>query len=139
MTSKAWIAAAGAAVLLAGLYVAFRPQAAAPEPEVSGPEPTAGPPAVAGAPLRQEFGLRVADGRLVSAPAALRVLAGTEVTLRVQSDRPDELHVHGYDLSLPLEAGRPALLTFVADRSGRFEIELHAGHLELGALEVLPE
>lgn len=145
MMKKAWIPALAALALLAGLYVAFRPQPAVPPSDVAANAVANGAIAIkaaapaAGAPLRQEFALRVADGRLASAPPALQVLLGTEVTLRIQSDRADELHVHGYDLSLRFGAAEPLALTFRADRSGRFELELHESGLELGALEVLPQ
>lgn len=146
MIKKPWIPALAALALLAGLYAAFRPQPAAPPSGVAASAAANGAMAIktaaapaAGAPLRQEFALRVADGRLASGPPALQVLLGTEVTLRIQSDRADELHVHGYDLALRFGAAEPSSLTFRADRSGRFELELHESGLELGALEVLPE
>ena len=81
----------------------------------------------------------VAGDKLVSGPAVIQVAQGTGVTLRIRSDRTDELHLHGYDLHARIDAGEPADLTFTADKSGRFEYELHGSHLELGALEVRPE
>jgi len=86
-----------------------------------------------------EFALNVAGGRLVSGPALLQVARGTVVRIRIRSDRADELHLHGYDLELRIDANKPAELEFTADMTGRFEYELHRSHLELGALEVRPE
>ena len=37
-----------------------------------------------------------------------------------------------------LQAGEPATLGFVADKTGRFELELHQAHQTLAALEVHP-
>ena len=37
-----------------------------------------------------------------------------------------------------LRAGEPATLAFTAEHAGRFEIELHHRHAEIGALEVSP-
>jgi hypothetical protein len=89
------------------------------------------------APAAVEFEFDLAGGQ-VRGPLALRVREGQRVTLRVRSDTADELHVHGYELSAPLPAAEWVALTFVAARAGRFEIELHGAHRELGALEVQP-
>lgn len=136
-----WLFGLAAVVLLAVLYVAFRPEPAppaAPAAESVALAVKANAAPERGAPLRQEFALLVAEGRVASGPPALQVLAGTEVTIRIQSDRSDELHVHGYDLSLRLAPGLPSTLTFLADRTGRFALELHESQLEVGALEVMP-
>lgn len=94
------------------------------------------PPAPASLP--RMFALEVRGGVPVPAPLAMRVRQGDQVVLRVRSDRDDELHVHGYDLRLDLRAGVPGELRFTADRSGRFDCELHHAGAALGALEVVP-
>lgn len=127
--------------LLTGLFWWMRP---APVPFAPTPKtpPTAAPavaaPPAPVAPVVQSFELEVRDGRLLRGPAVLTVAQGSEVILKITSDRKDELHLHGYDLTLALAAGAPAELRFTADRSGRFEYELHHAHLDLGALEVYP-
>src|SRR5258708_7618896 len=126
--------AAGVA-LLGGLFVAFKPK--------PGPEPEAAPPAASGpeaapafaqpppVPQPRLFELTVKQGKLVAGPAVLAAREGDALVIRVTSDRADELHLHGHDLEMNLAAGRPAELKFVADRSGRFEYELHKAHVEL--------
>jgi hypothetical protein len=81
----------------------------------------------------------VRDGKRISGPAVFQVRQGEQVTLRIESNANDELHVHGYDLKLKLKGGEPATLEFAAARSGRFELELHKRHTQLGALEVYPQ
>jgi hypothetical protein len=85
------------------------------------------------------FEFVVRDGKRVSGPEAFRVRQGERVTLRIDSNANDELHLHGYDLKLAIRGGEPATLQFAASRSGRFGIELHKHHSELGALEVYPQ
>ncbi|HUP91086.1 MAG TPA: hypothetical protein VM074_02480 [Solimonas sp.] len=126
------------AVVLYGLFVVLRP----PLP-VPAPAPVAAPAASATVaapppppPARTELVIR--NGALASGPALIQVHEGDAVQLSVTSDHDDELHLHGYDLELALKAGVPGELSFTADRSGRFEYELHHAHLELGALEVQP-
>lgn len=93
------------------------------------------PPAT---PPRSDYLFVIAGGKLVSGPATMSVAQGRSVAIQVQSDRDDELHLHGYDLSLPVTAGTMAELSFEAKRSGRFPLEMHESRLELGALEVQP-
>jgi plastocyanin len=71
-------------------------------------------------------------------PAEIAVDEGDEVTLRVTSDRPVELHLHGYDRELEVEPGETAELSFEATLTGRFEIEDHQTGEELGTLVVQP-
>src|SRR5438876_9277711 len=84
------------------------------------------------------FDIVVKGGRRLSEEAVQQVHQGEEVTLRITSDKADELHLHGYNLSMPVSPERTAVITFKADRTGRFTYELHKSGLELGALEVYP-
>jgi plastocyanin len=82
--------------------------------------------------------LKVQQGRLVLGPEVIKLTEGDKLTLRVTSDTDDEMHLHGYNLRLDLTAGQTGELTVTANRSGRFEYELHHAHRTLGALEVYP-
>lgn len=128
------------AAALAALYLFARPRAPSESRPAAAP---AAPPAPGslqpGPPLAdvREFTFEILTGA-VRGPAQLVVSEGERVTLRVRSDSADELHLHGYDISVPLPAGEEVVLKFVASKAGRFELELHGAHLELGALEVQP-
>jgi hypothetical protein len=136
MKRSVWLFGALAAGAVAGLYVFFKPPAGVEADRRAAVQP--GPAQAPGAAPRMEFAFTIAAGRLASGPSLLQVRQGTEVTLRLRADRADELHLHGYDLQLAVEPEQIATLTFVADRAGRFELELHHAKLELGALEVQP-
>lgn len=81
----------------------------------------------------------VAQGQRVRGPDRVIAQQGQHVQIDVLSDRDDELHLHGYDLHLPLSAGKPVTLSLHAEHSGRFELELHKRHLSLAVLEVHPD
>lgn len=133
MKRSALLFIAAGILILAGLFVLFRP---APEPQT--PPATAAPsPSPVATPA--VFELVVRDGKLVSGPGTLRVTQGDALTIRITADVAEELHLHGYDMTVDLVAGKPAELSLVADRSGRFEYELEKSRLELGTLEVLPQ
>ncbi len=140
MKNRDGIFAVAGLAALAGLFVFFKPPIAPPPaPPLAAPTaPTATRAPAATLPAPRIFELMVAGGKLQSGPRLIQLRQGEAVTLKVTSDRNDELHVHGYDLHAHLHAHTPATLSFEAGRSGRFEYELHQAHVELGVLEVQP-
>lgn len=75
-------------------------------------------------------------GGAVNGGGTAAVALNEPVTLRVSSDVPDQVHVHGYDLTAEVEAGGAAVIEFVADVPGVFEVELESAGLTLLSLEV---
>ena len=108
----------GIALVLAGLFVLLRPNS---------------PPA---GPQTREFDLMISEG--IMEPSDITVTEGDQVVLRLSTDSPLEVHVHGYDLEREVEPDEPARLSFEADLTGRFEIEAHETEEELGTLVVEP-
>jgi hypothetical protein len=89
--------------------------------------------------VRQEvFEINIQNGRIVSGSTLLQVREGDEITLKIVSDRSDEVHLHGYGLHAYIVPGETAMLAFTATRTGRFGLEMHRSHIELGTLEVYP-
>lgn len=74
----------------------------------------------------------------VDADDRIAVTIDDEVTLTVTADVSDEVHVHGYDIFGDVAPGAPAVLEFVADIPGIFEVELEDAHLVLFELVVEP-
>ena len=89
-----------------------------------------------GTPQDRTFDVSIEDGEM--SPAEISVNEDDNVTLRVSSDKPMELHLHGYDAEREVEPGETAKLRFEADITGRFEIEDHKSAKELGTLQVRP-
>lgn len=69
----------------------------------------------------------------------IEVTQGDRVEFRVRSDAPEEVHVHGYDVVKELEPGRTETISFTADLTGIWEIELEVSHQPIGRLRVVPE
>ncbi len=109
---------------LCRLFLALRPD----------PAGTNGP--VADEPWDRAFTLSIEDGAME--PCEIKVREGDRVTLRLTTDWPVEVHLHGYDLEEEASPGEAATLSFEADLTGRFEIEDHETGEVLGALLVQP-
>jgi hypothetical protein len=106
----------GNVFILARLFVLLRPNSSAAGPQT------------------REFDLRISEG--VMEPSDIAVAEGDWVVLRILTDSPLEVYVHGYDLERELEPEEPVRLSFEADLTERFEIEAHETEEELGALVV---
>jgi FtsP/CotA-like multicopper oxidase with cupredoxin domain len=68
----------------------------------------------------------------------IEVSKGDVVRFRVRSSVPEEVHVHGYDITRAVPAGHTTRLAFTANLEGIFEIELHKSHAQIGKLVVEP-
>lgn len=111
-----------ALVVLIVLFIALRPSDKADAPAAT-----------------REFNLQIVGGELTPRLEKLTAYEGQNLVFKVTSDTADELHIHGYDQSLELQPNEAAELEFKADKTGRFEVELHKADLQLTALEVQPE
>lgn len=59
-------------------------------------------------------------------PQVLRVHENDQVVLRLTSDRPLHVHLHGYDIERDVGPNHPASLRFTATATGRFPLEIHS-------------
>jgi hypothetical protein len=69
--------------------------------------------------------IRMRGGEVVGGAQDIEVTRGDTVRIVVTSDAPDEIHVHGYDITRTPAPGQPARFRFRADAEGAFEIESH--------------
>jgi hypothetical protein len=97
------------------------PQQAEPQ-ETATPEPTPKPP-----PL-----LRA--GRVTK----LNATEGETARFRVRSDTDEEIHVHAYDITRDIPAGKTVNVAFKATITGIVEIEFHGSGEQIGELTVEP-
>ncbi|MBN1454129.1 MAG: hypothetical protein JW963_24140 [Anaerolineales bacterium] len=75
------------------------------------------------ATLKVERVFHVEAGNFAYTPAILHVNPGDRVTIELAStDVVHGLYVDGYDVSVTADPGQPAILSFIADRSGTFRL-----------------
>ncbi|GIU91569.1 MAG: hypothetical protein KatS3mg011_0475 [Acidimicrobiia bacterium] len=60
----------------------------------------------------------------VETPERVEIALGTVVELIVAGDVSDQVHLHGYEVLVPISPEEPARLVFTADVPGVFELEL---------------
>jgi uncharacterized protein YcfL len=60
-----------------------------------------------------------------ASPQRVEVARGQSVEITVSSKEAVDVHVHGYDVLGKAEDGKPAVLKFVADQTGTFDVEAH--------------
>jgi FtsP/CotA-like multicopper oxidase with cupredoxin domain len=69
--------------------------------------------------------IQIQGGEVVGGAPSIEAEQGEPVRIVVAADAPDEIHLHGYDLTREAAPGAPARFNFTADLEGVFEIESH--------------
>jgi hypothetical protein len=71
--------------------------------------------------------------------AKLRFDEGETVRFRVRSDKPEHVHIHGYDIMKDVEPGKTANVAFKATITGIFEVEFEDSAEQIAELRVDPK
>ena len=69
--------------------------------------------------------LSVVKGAVAGVGDTVKVQQGDDLELRWSSDKPMELHLHGYDIEKEVAPGAVTEMTFTARATGRFTVEPH--------------
>jgi hypothetical protein len=113
------------------------PPATTPPPPPQPPQPPP-PPAAPPKPQVETVRIVVRSGKVVGGLQRATIDQGERVAIVVGSDVADEVHLHGYDKSVDVTAGKAARLVFVASIPGRFEVELEDRGLQIADITVRP-
>jgi len=111
------------------LFLALRPDSTSTKDD----DPSETP---ADEPQERDYDVAIEGGAME--PAEINAEEGDFVTLRLTSESPVEVHVHGYDVEGDVLPGEETVLSFQADATGGFEIEDHETEAQLGTLLVQP-
>jgi hypothetical protein len=88
------------------------------------------------APQSRTFDLQVAGSQMT--PDKLVANEGDTLTISVTADKAEEIHLHGYDKHFDATPGKPVTMTFTADQTGSFDIEIEDTSTGVGTLQVQP-
>ena len=122
--SRVFASPAGRCGLVAGVLVIF---AAVGAVLIFGPGSRATP---------RSFHLQVIGTQM--SPDQLQASYNDPLTVSIVADRPEEVHLHGYDKHFFVKPGAPTTLSFPADKTGEFVLEIEATSTPLGTLVVKP-
>ncbi|GAC1399524.1 MAG: hypothetical protein NVS4B6_22520 [Mycobacterium sp.] len=128
MAALAWSVAACGAVNTSGGSSAPSSQS------MTSPTPSTWPQPQPGGEL---FDVTIAKGRVTPANATWRARAGQPITVRMNSDATDELHVHSSpDHEFEVAVAPNQAFTFSVEVPGSVAIELHHLHKTVATLHV---
>lgn len=88
------------------------------------------------APQRRSFRVQVTGSTMT--PDELSAYQDDTLAITIETDRTEEVHLHGYDKHFVAGPGQPATLTFPASLTGSFVMEIEATSTPLGTLQVQP-
>lgn len=88
-------------------------------------------------PGQQRIDIALIDG-VHRGPGVFELTQDDEILLTIHSNRPEELHLHGYEKHIVVQADTPKTVRFVANLSGRHMLELHRNDATLCYLDVYP-
>jgi hypothetical protein len=130
-SSSAWPRAVAAVALALVLPLAGCAGKAPPASGASSSGTAAGSSTAA-----KDIVVTVTHGKASGNTGRVPVKVNTRVTIQIASDTADEVHLHGYDIEKELVPGKPTTLSFVADQTGIFEVELHKADVVILHLQV---
>lgn len=87
-------------------------------------------------PAGTTFNVTYAGGQVSGDTGRVQAALNDTVNIIVTSDVADEIHLHGYDVSVDVAPGTAATLTFQASIPGIFEVELEELGTQLLSLQV---
>lgn len=83
--------------------------------------------------------IELEGGEPVGGVETIEAELGDTIRFTVISDAPDEIHVHGFEITEQVAPDEPAEFSFPAEIEGIYEVEAHdAGHVPLAELRVGP-
>ncbi|MEA2478834.1 MAG: hypothetical protein QOJ07_756 [Thermoleophilaceae bacterium] len=80
----------------------------------------------------------VKGGQASGGVKKISVKDGDQVRILVTVDKPQDIHLHGYDIEKPAKPSTPVVFQFKADKQGVFELESHASNQKIAQLTVHP-
>jgi FtsP/CotA-like multicopper oxidase with cupredoxin domain len=69
--------------------------------------------------------IALSGNKVQSGPSTITATKGDTVHIVVTSDKPNTIHLHGYNIERQAAPGKPARFDFKANVEGVFEIESH--------------
>jgi hypothetical protein len=82
--------------------------------------------------------IEIKDGQPVGGVAEFEVTQGDDIRFIVESDVDEEVHLHGYDVSMDVRAGGRVEFNVPATTDGVYEVELEHSVVPIAEISVVP-
>ncbi|PQD98159.1 hypothetical protein MPNTM1_01534 [Mycolicibacterium parafortuitum] len=131
------LAAAAAALLLAGCAGSTESGDGANQSATGTAEQQTPTSAAEPAPEQLVIDVTIKGGKVTPTNEQLRAGLNEPIVVRVDSDVPDELHVHSTpEHSFPIGVGPQQSFEFSVTVPGRVDVELHEAHTTIATIQV---
>ena len=81
----------------------------------------------------------IRDGKPAGGKKTISFSSGENAQINVTSNKPSEIHLHGYDIEKEVQPGKTTAVKFKANIEGVFEFEDHDSGEQLASVEVKPQ
>jgi hypothetical protein len=68
----------------------------------------------------------------------IKVKTGDRVLIVVSSDKPETVHLHGYEIEREITPSKPGRYAFTAKNEGAYDLESHTTEKKIATLQVQP-
>jgi hypothetical protein len=86
----------------------------------------------------QAIRLQLKNHALVGGRKVIKVKKGDRVVMVVSSDKPEKIHLHGFEIERDVTPSKPGRFAFTAKNEGAYAIESHTTEKKLATLQVQP-
>ena len=81
----------------------------------------------------------IRDGKPAGGVKTIEFGSGSSARIDVKTNKPAEIHLHGYDIEKPVQPGKTTVLRFEAKIEGIVTLEDHDSKAELAKVKVSPQ
>jgi hypothetical protein len=81
----------------------------------------------------------IRGGKPAGGVKTIEFSSGSSARIDITTDKPAEVHLHGYDIEKPVQPGKTTVLRFKAKIEGIFTLEDHDSEAELAKVKVSPQ
>ena len=78
----------------------------------------------------------IIDHQVDQIQSVYKVTKNRDVRIELYSTTADEVHVQGYEKTAAVAANNFVTVDFIADKTGRFDVEMQRSHLKVFQLQV---
>jgi hypothetical protein len=84
------------------------------------------------------FRIALKNHQVASGPKVISVKHGDSAVIVVSSDKPETVHLHGFEIEHEITPSKPGRYAFKAKNEGAYALESHTTEKKLATVQVVP-